>query len=192
MAVSEKKVTGKFYRIWSAADKLWHRISFWTHANDVEFEDGKTAQTKVGAIKGITTSTNTKETGYAADATTVAALNQSLDSLTNGKITIKNDIMGTMIGKICFIYYKHTISGVVKNKEYFLENVTNLGLSLPLMSTDFPTLTSPMFMVNGDWSTPTAAIAALQLKADGTLSWVSSHGHTEPLTYMGFIAYIAK
>lgn len=116
----------------------------------------------------------------------------SLDSLTNGKITIKNDIMGTMIGKICFIYYKHVISGVVKNKEYFLENVTNLGLPLPLMKPDFPTLTSPMFMVAGDWSTPTAAIAALQLKADGTLSWVSSHGHTEPLTYMGFIAYIAK
>lgn len=122
----------------------------------------------------------------------ISALNQSLDSLTNGKITIKNDIMGTMIGKICFIYYKHTAGGVVKNKEYFLENVTNLGLSLPLMSTDFSTLTSPMFMVNGDWSTPTAAIAALQLKADGTLSWVSTHGHTEPLTYMGFIAYIAK
>ena len=78
MAVSEKKVTGKFYRIWSAADKLWHRISFWTHANDVEFNDGKTAQTKVGAIKGITTSTSATETGYAADATTVAALNQSL------------------------------------------------------------------------------------------------------------------
>ena len=122
----------------------------------------------------------------------VFLLNQSLDSLTNGKITIKNDIMGTMIGKICFIYYKHTISGVVKNKEYFLENVTNLGLPLPLMKPDFPNLTSPMFMVAGDWSTPTAAIAALPLKADGTLSWVSSHGHTEPLTYMGFIAYIAK
>lgn len=83
MAVSEKKVTGKFYRIWSAADKLWHRISFWTHANDVEFNDGKTAQTKVGAIKGITTSTSATETGYAADATTVAALNQSLSNLSN-------------------------------------------------------------------------------------------------------------
>lgn len=83
MAVSEKKVTGKFYRIWSAADKLWHRISFWTHANDVEFNDGKTAQTKVGAIKGITTSTSATETGYAADATTVAALNQSLGNLSN-------------------------------------------------------------------------------------------------------------
>lgn len=122
----------------------------------------------------------------------ISALNQSLGNLANGKITIKNDIMGTMIGKICFIYYKHTAGGVVKNKEYFLENVTNLGLPLPLMKPDFPILTSPMFMVTGDWSTPTAAIAALQLKADGTLSWVSSHGHTEPLTYMGFIAYIAK
>lgn len=122
----------------------------------------------------------------------ISALNQSLGNLANGKITIKNDIMGTMIGKICFIYYKHTAGGVVKNKEYFLENVTNLGLPLPLMKPDFPILTSPMFMVTGDWSTPTAAIAVLQLKADGTLSWVSSHGHTEPLTYMGFIAYIAK
>lgn len=170
-------------------------LSRWTSSNTVEFEDGKTAQTKVGAIKGITTSTSATETGYAADATTVAALNQSLGNLANGTITIKNDIMGTMIGKICFIYYKHTAGGVVKNKEYFLENVTNLGLSLPLMSTDgkaFPILTSPMFMVNGGWDTPNSAIAALQLKADGTLSWVSSHGHTEPLTYMGFIAYIAK
>ena len=149
-------------------------------------------------VNNLTTTT----TGSALDASQgkilndkYDELNQSLDSLANGKITIKNDIMGTMIGKICFIYYKHTTAGVVKNKEYFLENVTNLGLSLPLMNTDgktFPVLTSPMFMVSGDWSTPTAAIAALQLKADGTLSWVSSHGHTEPLTYMGFIAYIAK
>lgn len=53
-------------------------LSRWTSSNTVEFNDGKTAQTKVGAIKGITTSTNATETGYAADATTVAALNQSL------------------------------------------------------------------------------------------------------------------
>lgn len=54
-------------------------LSRWTSSNTVEFNDGKTAQTKVGAIKGITTSTSATETGYAADATTVAALNQSLD-----------------------------------------------------------------------------------------------------------------
>lgn len=52
-------------------------LSRWTSSNTVEFEDRKTAQTKVGAIKGITTSTSATETGYAADATTVAALNQS-------------------------------------------------------------------------------------------------------------------
>lgn len=63
-------------------------LSRWTSSNTVEFEDGKTAQTKVGAIKGITTSTNTKETGYAADATTVAALNQSLDNI-NDKNTFQ-------------------------------------------------------------------------------------------------------
>lgn len=95
MAVSEKKVTGKFYRIWSAADKLWHRISFWTHANDVEFNDGKTAQTKVGAIKGITASTNTKETGYAADATTVTTLNQSVTTL-NQSVTDLNQSLGNL------------------------------------------------------------------------------------------------
>lgn len=55
-------------------------LSRWTSSNTVEFNDGKTAQTKVGAIKGITTSTSATETGYAADATTVAALNQSLET----------------------------------------------------------------------------------------------------------------
>lgn len=92
MAVSEKKVTGKFYRIWSTADKLWHRISFWTHANDVEFNDGKTAQTKLGDIKGITVSTNTKETGYAADATSVAELNQSVTELNQSLGNLKTDL----------------------------------------------------------------------------------------------------
>lgn len=91
MAVSEKKVTGKFYRIWSTADKLWHRISFWTHANDVEFNDGKTAQTKLGDIKGITVSTNTKEIGYAADATSVAELNQSVTELNQSLGNLKTD-----------------------------------------------------------------------------------------------------
>ena len=60
-------------------------LSRWTSSNTVKFEDGKTAQTKVGAIKGITTSTSATETGYAADATTVAALNQSLSNINNIK-----------------------------------------------------------------------------------------------------------
>ena len=65
-------------------------LSRWTSSNTVEFNDGKTAQTKVGAIKGITTSTSATETGYAADATTVAALNQSLAAQNNYIETLFN------------------------------------------------------------------------------------------------------
>lgn len=51
--------------------------SNWTSGNTVELDDGNTVQNNLGAIKGITTSTSVTETGYAADATTVAALNES-------------------------------------------------------------------------------------------------------------------
>ena len=54
--------------------------SNWTSGNTVELDDGNTVQNNLGAIKGITTSTSVTETGYAADATTVAALNESLNS----------------------------------------------------------------------------------------------------------------
>lgn len=65
-------------------------LSRWTSSNTVECDDGKTVQTKVGAIKGITTSTSATETGYAADATTVAALNQSLGKSWEQKVNTNN------------------------------------------------------------------------------------------------------
>ena len=49
MAINEQKVTGrKFRKLVDEAQKLWQRISFWTAACDVEFEDGKTAEQKIG------------------------------------------------------------------------------------------------------------------------------------------------
>ena len=55
--MSETIVTGKKYRILTdVAQKVWQRVSFWTKSSDVEFDDGKTAETKVGAISGITDS----------------------------------------------------------------------------------------------------------------------------------------
>lgn len=57
---------------------IWNRLSFWTHSSDVEFEDGETAQEKVGNIHGITTSTSVTATGYAADASVVSALNKKV------------------------------------------------------------------------------------------------------------------
>ena len=85
MAVNEEIVTGKkFRRLIDVATNKWRRYSFWNKAKDTECEDGTDVETKVGAIKGITTSTNVSETGYAADAKTVSEINQSLGLLNEG------------------------------------------------------------------------------------------------------------
>lgn len=85
MAVNEEIVTGKkFRRLVDVATNKWRRYSFWNKAKDTECEDGTDVETKVGAIKGITTSTNVSETGYAADAKTVSEINQSLTQLNEG------------------------------------------------------------------------------------------------------------
>ena len=60
------------------ADGNYEQLSYKTSSQTVDFDDGKTAETKLGAIKGITTSTSVTETGYAADAKTVSEINQSL------------------------------------------------------------------------------------------------------------------
>ena len=62
------------------ADGNYEQLSYKTSSQTVDFDDGKTAETKLGAIKGITTSTSVTETGYAADAKTVSEINQSLVS----------------------------------------------------------------------------------------------------------------
>lgn len=55
--MSDTIKTGCSYRIMTdLTNKIWSKISFWKKAVDVEFNDGKTAQTKVGAITGITDS----------------------------------------------------------------------------------------------------------------------------------------
>ena len=87
MAVNEEIVTGKkFRRLIDVATNKWRRYSFWNKAKDTECEDGTDVETKVGAIKGITTSTNVSETGYAADAKTVSELNQSLTEKINALV----------------------------------------------------------------------------------------------------------
>ena len=77
--MSENIKTRKYYRVHNGTD--WDRMHFVTDANSVDANDGDNMETKVGAIKGITTSTEVTEEGYAADATTVAALNSSLGGL---------------------------------------------------------------------------------------------------------------
>ena len=91
MAVNESIVTGrKFRKLIDEATKLWQRISFWTKASDVEFDDGQTAETKMGAIKGITADFNVTEEGYAADAKTTSEAITQLYSEMIGTILWEN------------------------------------------------------------------------------------------------------
>ena len=93
----------KIYRICSdAANKVWDRINFLTSATSVDAEDGDNLEIKVGAIKGITTSTSVTEEGYAADAKTVSELNDSLGG-------ISQFIIDEETGKI--VGYKTKIGG---------------------------------------------------------------------------------
>lgn len=79
MAVNEQIVTGrKFRKLIDIVNKTWQRISFWTHSSDVEFEDGMTAETKVGAIDGITDSLASNSSRIAASAKAVNALSNDL------------------------------------------------------------------------------------------------------------------
>lgn len=80
MALNEQIVEEtRYYRqCVDKENKQWERYGLWNRGKDTECEDGNTVETKVGAIKGITTSTNVSETGYAADAKTVSEINQSL------------------------------------------------------------------------------------------------------------------
>lgn len=76
---TETIVTGKKYRILTdAANKVWNRVSFWHKASDCEFNDGKTAEAKLGVIDGITDSTTATSSRIAASA---KALNSAITSL---------------------------------------------------------------------------------------------------------------
>ena len=88
MAINEEIVTGrKFRKLVDEAAKLWQRISFWTKACDVEFDDGRTAEEKLGAINGITDSLNSSSSNTALSA---AAGNNLQTQMTQLKNSINN------------------------------------------------------------------------------------------------------
>ncbi|MCM1134367.1 MAG: hypothetical protein NC400_02225 [Clostridium sp.] len=79
MAVNEEIVTGrKFRKLIDVVNKKWQRISFWHKASDCEFDDGKTAETKVGAIDGITDSLVSTSSNIAASAKALSLVNNNL------------------------------------------------------------------------------------------------------------------
>ncbi len=84
MAINEQIVTGrKFRRLKNEETKLWERLSIWTKAVDVEFNDGKNAETKAGAINGITDSLTSTSSNIVASAKAIKTLNDKITALMN-------------------------------------------------------------------------------------------------------------
>lgn len=104
------------YRIWDKVNSKWNELKFKTNANSVDANDGDNMETKVGAIKGITTSTDVTEEGYAADATTVAALNSNLNKI----------LEDGLMKKIMFTKLYLTEVSNTNNPTFTIENL-NIG-----------------------------------------------------------------
>lgn len=92
--MKEQIVTGKKFRILTdVTSRLWHVISFWTKAQDVEFNDGTNAQAKLGNIAGISDSLTSTASNVAASAKAVKILNDKVVNQIgnlNGQINQKN------------------------------------------------------------------------------------------------------
>ena len=73
----------KEYNIWDKINSKWNRLNFWHKASDCEFNDGKTAQTKLGAIDGITSDLSGESETVAASIKCVNQLNSSLGDISN-------------------------------------------------------------------------------------------------------------
>ena len=85
MAINETIVTGrKLRKCINAATKQWQRFSIWSKASDTEFNDGKTAETKVGAIDGITDSLASTSSRVAASAKALNTINAKIAVKANG------------------------------------------------------------------------------------------------------------
>jgi len=90
--MKESIITGKkFRRLTDTVNKQWQRISFWHKASDCEFNDGKTAESKVGAINGITSDFTCEDESIAAS---MVAVSQCFQSASEGKKLLASTLTG--------------------------------------------------------------------------------------------------
>ena len=91
MAINEQIVKNrKFRKCIDAANKVWLRISFWTAAGDVEFED----EQKIGAISGITDSLDSDNERAALSARAGKILNGKIEDLSKKVLEIIANLSG--------------------------------------------------------------------------------------------------
>ena len=79
--MTEQVKSAKYRIMADLANSVWHRISFYKKAQDVEFNSGKNAQTTLGNISGITSSLTSTSTTTIASAYAVKQLNDKITAL---------------------------------------------------------------------------------------------------------------
>ncbi len=119
--VNEIIVTGRVKRrLIDKAAKLWQKISYWTKASDVEFDDGKTAEEKVGDINGITSDFTVGQDDIAASSFITKKIKTDLNA---GKINDRIQLViqpdGTLgwkkDGADAVIPFKGKVKGIIDN-----------------------------------------------------------------------------
>ena len=68
-------------------------VSHWTNANTLQFDDGKTAQAKLGAIDGISSSKDSSSDKIAASTKLVSELNSNLTTVNQNLNGYKFDVI---------------------------------------------------------------------------------------------------
>ena len=92
-------------------------LSRWTSSNTVDFDDGKTAQTKVGAINGIIKDKNSLST-------------VTDDSFAAGAVAVKDaiaDVNGKLSG-LKFASISTSVTLLVTNRQSLLGSLSDFGL----------------------------------------------------------------
>ena len=81
----------------NGTQKAWNRYSFWTHASDVEFDDGTTLASKAENMKGITNNIDSGA-GFAADVSLVKSIRDSLKGLIDNLTNVVNGVNNRLGG----------------------------------------------------------------------------------------------
>lgn len=116
MAINETIKTGRKFRIQlSGSDNVWKRLSFWTKASDVEFDDGTNAQDKLGTLDTDLLTTKNRLDTFESNLST--NLGKIATAITNqGVSTAATATVDTMVNNIATVATNKYNAGVTKGE----------------------------------------------------------------------------
>lgn len=169
MAVNEEIVTGrKFRKLVDEINKKWQRYSIWSKAIDTEFDDGKNAETKLGAIDGITDSLSATSSNIALSA---LAGKHIMDKLNTGIVlSYENGNYYAQHGEDANT--KKLLGEIEKAK--IIEALSSSGLGLTQQSTPEQIYTALASAFPGNINSPLTVSGSQATSPNITYNWYGS------------------